>query len=83
MAGFERYSGKWFIPELLATPTSQVFFNDSAQIQRAYLDIAVEIAKVSPAIAIIDSNGIPTHNHLVRKGTLNHLAKMGECSFTN
>ena len=25
-----------------------------------------------------DSNGIPTHNHLVHKQTLNHLAKLGQ-----
>ena len=28
---------------------------------------------------LIDSNGIRTHNHLFRKGTLNHLAKLASC----
>ena len=32
---------------------------------------------------ISDSNGIRTHNHLVSKRTLNHLAHLVECSFTN
>ena len=30
-----------------------------------------------------DSNGIRTHNHLVRKLTLNHLAKSTPCSYLN
>ena len=28
--------------------------------------------------AFSDSNGIQTHNHLVRKGALNHLAKLSK-----
>ena len=31
--------------------------------------------------SLSDSNEIRTHNHLARKQTLNHLAKL-ECSFT-
>ena len=41
-------------------------------------------------LSLSDSNGIRIHNHLVRKQTLNHLAKLAsssewliECSFTN
>ena len=33
--------------------------------------------------SLSDNNGIRTQNHLVCKQTLNHLAKLAECLFTN
>ena len=36
------------------------------------------LAKAFKHNAICDSNGIQTHNHLVRKGTLNHFAKLAK-----
>ena len=33
--------------------------------------------------SLSDCNWTRTHNHLVRKRTFNHLAKLVECSFTN
>ena len=33
--------------------------------------------------SLSDCNGTRTHNHLVRNQTLNHLAKLVDCSFTN
>ena len=34
-------------------------------------------------IPISDSNGTRTHNHLLRKRTLNHLAKLVRCCYLN
>ena len=36
-------------------------------------------SKQVPYLSLIDSNGIRTHNHLVRKRILNHLAKLAKC----
>ena len=48
--------------------------------------IALEMFKTLNSLKPVrDSNGIWTHNHLVRKRILNPLAKLAkvECSFTN
>ena len=48
--------------------------------------LALEISKTLNNLkSVTDSNEIRTHNHLLRKRTLNHIAKLAklECSFTN
>ena len=43
------------------------------EMRKLQYDISREDAKIS---ALSDCNGTRTHNHLVRKRTLNHLAKL-------
>ena len=50
----------WFFPSLAQVPGGNPFENNA---KRYYHHL-------------IDSNGIPTHNYLVHKWTLNHLAKL-------
>ena len=48
--------------------------------------LALEIFKTLNNLKpVTDSNEIRTHNHLLRKRTLNHIAKLAklECPFTN
>ena len=38
----------------------------------------VNLVQKLKVVSLIDNNGIRTHNHLIRKRTLNHLAKLAK-----
>ena len=38
----------------------------------------VNLVQKLKVVSLIDSNGIRSHNHLIRKRTLNHLAKLAK-----
>ena len=38
----------------------------------------VNLVQKLKVVSLIDSNGIRTHNHFIRKRTLNHLAKLAK-----
>ena len=59
----------------------QFYFNHASHLKTGWRDsllVFCNLAKAFKHNAICDSSGIQTHNHLVRKRTLNHFAKLAK-----